>query len=185
MKIVKQKYIILLLAVIFLGLTVYWFQFKPQAKPKTVDPSKIVDAIKHIESEYPPRIGKTPTDEEIYSSSYIKRIRLALDEYLGGSTTGIEEEALSNKFSTDGLNCGLDTFDKTYYKSKFIILSASDNDYGGVQAFITFINKPDKIFWVWIYNDSYLRAFCEDTTHDNLINDIKIDIEDGKYPVTL
>ncbi|MCX6756564.1 MAG: hypothetical protein NTW35_00185, partial [Candidatus Nomurabacteria bacterium] len=83
------------------------------------------------------------------------------------------------------LKCGLNNFDKSYYKSKFLILSASDNDYGGVQAYIIFVDKPDKIFWAWVYNESSLRVFCEDTSKGNVLNEVKSVIQDGDYPKSL
>jgi hypothetical protein len=149
-----------------------------------VEVEKITEAIKQVEATYPARIGKTPTEAEIYSSPHIKRIRLALDSYLNGSNDGVEEDALDKNFSSGSLLCGLDRFDKSYYSSKFVILSASDNDYGGVQAYIIFIDKPDKIFWVWVYNDSSLRTICEDTEKINLIDDVKVMIKEGKYSNT-
>lgn len=57
--------------IVIFGFALYWFQFKTEIKVKTVDPAKITESIKYLESLNPPRIGKTPTDEEIYSSPYL------------------------------------------------------------------------------------------------------------------
>jgi len=129
-----------------------------------VDINKITEAIKKVESEYPPRIGKTPTDKEIYSSLYIKHIRLALNGYLDGTNTGVEVDAIGS--TNNDMRCGLNNFSKDYYQSKFVILDASDNDYGGVQAVIVFVDKPDTGFWIWVYRlggdgEYVLRALCE------------------------
>lgn len=179
----KPKYITIIVIILLIGLGIYFFQSRPE-KQKTVNPEKIAEVIKGLESQYPPRIGKNPTQEEIYNNPYIKRIRLSLNEYLSGSTVGIEDFAFDQK-NADGLQCGLDFFDKSYFKSKFIVLSASDNDYGGVQASIIFIDKPDKIFWVWIYNDSAIRTFCEDTKHSFLVEPVKENIRNNMYPISL
>lgn len=107
------------------------------------------------------------TENEIYSNSFIKHIRVALNGYLDGSNKGIEDDFVINGSNNDS-NCGLAKFDKSYYRSKFIVFNASDNDYGGVQANIIFISKPDTTFWAWIYklatedgeNGYTLRGFC-------------------------
>jgi hypothetical protein len=52
-------------------------------------------------------------------------------------------------------------------KSKFFIYNVHDNEYGGVQAYIVFVDKPDTIFGAWIYklggddNNYSLRSFCK------------------------
>jgi hypothetical protein len=164
-KIKKYKYIIIsILVLIITGSALYWFQFKTETKPKAVDPDKVMDAIKYLESGNPPRIGKTPTDEEIFNSPHIKQIRIALNGYLDGTNTGLEEGALDATTSAE-MKCGLNNFSKKYYQSKFIVINAIDNDYGGVVAYIAFIDKPDAIFFVWIYGitgEQRLRIFCQE-----------------------
>ena len=151
------------------------------------DTQNIMDAIKQVESESPPRIGKSPTETEIHDSPYIQHIRLALNAYSNGTNTGIEMPALD---ATSGIDCGLNNFDKTYYKSKFIVYDASDNDYGGVQADIVFIDKPDTIFWTWVYRlggdgEYSLRGFCKNGPSEDQKIEFKryIDgmIKDTKY----
>lgn len=169
-KMKQHKYIIITILILtILGGTFYWFQLKQtQASivseiPKgTVDPTKIADYIKDLESENPPRIGKLPTEEEILNSPHIKQIRIALNGYLDGTNTGLEDSALN--VTSDEMKCGLNNFSKIYYRSKFVILSASDNDYGGVQVFLVFVDKPDTVFWAWVYGisgEQRLRTFCE------------------------
>lgn len=186
MKKLKQyKYVIITISVlIILGSILYWFKLKNTQTyidseiPKgTVDPNKIMGAIKYLESENPPRIGNTPTDEEIFNSPHIKQIRLALNGYLDGTNIGLEESALD---ATSGdMKCGLNNFNKTYYQSKFVVLNAMDNDYGGVSAYIAFVDKPDTVFFVWIYGatgEQRLRSFCEKpiTTKEeaDVVNDV-------------
>ena len=169
-KIKQYKYIIItILALVILGCIFYRIQLKPSQTsttpevPKgTVDINKFEDAIKYAESDNPPRIGASPTEEEIKNSPHIKQIRIALNGYLDGTNTGLEVEALNN-ISTD-MKCGLDNFSKTYYRSKFVVLGAEDSDYGGINAYISFVDKPDTVFWVWVYGivgGQRLRAFCE------------------------
>jgi hypothetical protein len=146
------------------GIIIEWIVnfFNPVTENKTVDPDKIIDAIKYLESTNPTIMGKTPTQEEIFNSPHIKQIRIALNSYLDGTNTGLEDSAIN--FPDDKIKCGLNNFNKTYYQSKFIVLAASDNDYGGIMANIVFVDKPDIIFGVWVYGisgEQRLRTFCE------------------------
>jgi hypothetical protein len=175
-KIKKYKHIIVTLVLIIF--VVLYYQFNPnEIKKGTVDPDKIMDAIKHLESENPPRIGENPTDEEIFNSPHVKQIRIALNGYLNGTNEGLEDGA--TYLTSEKMKCGLDNFDKTYYQSKFVILDAMDNDWGGILAYIAFIDKPDTVFWVWVYGttgEQRLRMLCEkpiaDDEEADVVNEI-------------
>ena len=80
--------------------------------------------------------------------------------------------------------------DKSYYESKFLLYGAVDNDYGGVQAYIVFIDKPDTIFWAWVYrlggDGGYsLRGFCKtgppDESKKEFTETMKSIIERGEF----
>jgi hypothetical protein len=128
-----------------------------------LDIPRLMEAIKKVESEEPPRISENPTEEEVYNNDYIKHIRVALNGYLKDPKS--EVDASLSETLEGGNKCGLDSFDKSYYKSKFIVIGAQDNDYGGVQAYLFSVNKPDTLFWAWVYKadgvEYQLRAFCE------------------------
>jgi len=133
---------------------------------ENTDVSKIMEAIKKLEAEEPVRITGNETDEELRNNPYIKHIRTALNGYLDGSNIGAEEViALYEANPSD--KCGLTLLDKSYYESKFFIYNVHDNEYGGVQAYIVFVDKPDTIFGAWIYklggddNNYSLRSFCK------------------------
>ena len=127
--------------------------------------SKIMKVIKKLEAEQPARITGNETLEELYNNPYIKHIRTALNGYLDGSNIGTEDAIALSENGWDKL--GFSNFDRSYYQSKFFIYSAADNDYGGVQVYIVFVDKPDTIFWVWVYqlggdgSEYSLRGFCE------------------------
>lgn len=137
-----------------------------------VDMDKLWEAIKYAESQRSPGIGENPTEEEIYNNPYIKHVRTALDGYLAGTNEGVETDnlllaggALEESIS-GSVWCGLKKFDKSYYKSKFIIYDgdASNYELGGVQAYIVFVDNPDTIFWAVTYQyaggEYILRRFC-------------------------
>jgi hypothetical protein len=126
-------------------------------------PPEVMSAIKEMESTQPPRIRGDETEEEVYNNPYIKHIRVALNGYLDGSNLGTEESFPLGITE----NCGLDKFDRSYYKSKFIVFNAEDSKYGGLQTWIVFVDKPDALFWTWVYNLGWdnktysLRGFCK------------------------
>ncbi len=135
----------------------------PSSEDENMSAEEFMEAIKKAESTFPPRIGEFPTEEEINNSPYIQHIRLALNSYLDGTNTGVEETALN---VTDKPDWGLNNFDKSYYKGKFVIVDASDNEYGGVQADIVFVDNPDTVFWAWVYRlggdgEYVLRGFSK------------------------
>ena len=141
---------------------------------------EIMEGIKYAESQEPSRIGESPSEKDIYSNPYIRHIRLALNGYLNGTNNGVEEYALNDFGEGD---CGLNNFDKSYYKSKFIVFNANDGEYGGVQANIVFVNKPDTIFWAWVFRfdvdgEYVLRAFCENGPSDKNTTKFKDFISD-------
>lgn len=168
----KQNWIKVGVGILILGV-LFFVKEQEDVVPQTanientdnIDMGKFADAIKEVESGQPSRIGESPSDEEIYNNPYVKHIRVALNGYLAGTNNGVEEGALDAGESTP--ECGLNTFDKSYYKSKFIVYDVGDNDYGGVQTNIVFVDKPDTIFWAWTYRyagdeDEYvLRGFCK------------------------
>lgn len=169
----NQKIWIVIIFIIFCISGAFYYFYNKNKEPSA---EQMVALIKEMEAKQPPRIGKTPTYDQIYESPYIQHIRTALKGYLDGTNNGVEESALTNESSGD-MNCGLKNFDKDIYKGKFVVVKALDNDYGGVQADIVFINNPKIVFWVWIYQygtwdsetktgEYVLRAFCEEDVKD-------------------
>lgn len=142
---------------------------------KSIDAEKLAGAIGQVESERPSRIGESPSEEEIYNNPYVKHIRTALIGYLDGTNKGIETTenplfgffigALEESISGSAW-CGLKHFDKSYYRSKFIIFDRDVGDYelGGLQTYIVFVDNPDTLFWAVTYQyaggEYVLRRFC-------------------------
>ena len=50
----------------------------------------------------------------------------------------------------ENITSGLDSFDKSYYKSKFIVWSYFENKESGHDIEILFRDKPDRIFYAWV-----------------------------------
>lgn len=157
-----------------------------------IDYTGIAKAIKELEAQEPPRITGNETLKELYNNPYIKHIRTALNGYLDGSNAGAEEVVALGVDVSSG--CGLSDSDKTYYKNKFFVYEAADNDYGGVQAYIVFVDKPDTIFWAWVYRlggdgEYSLRGFCKtgppDELRDKFVETMTTLIEQGEIKFVL
>jgi hypothetical protein len=112
--------------------------------------------------------SKTPNSQEsfsqqelkeyykVYSDPDVKHIRAVFNAFLSGKKlNSIEADALKNA-------------DKSYLKSKFVVLSHDPHLMGGSNITIMFQEKPDKIFKVWIYLGKgsrwQLRDFSESTS---------------------
>lgn len=135
--------------------------------------SKMMQAIKDMESEFPPALTGDETGEELYKNPYVVHIRTALDNYLNGSNIGVEEALYMNSVNIEmeetepsEHNCRLSDF-KDYFDSKFFLYDVENNEYGGLHAWIVFTDKPDKIFLAWVYllgagdGEYSLRTLCE------------------------
>ncbi len=101
---------------------------------------------------------------QVYKNNFVLYLRKALDAYLANDSSGVNiSMAAVQEDRRDGIITGLDAFDKNYYKSKFIVLTINDSIAGGKDIQIIFQDKPDRIFYVWVYqlaDESYeLRAF--------------------------
>ena len=134
-----------------------------------IDTEKLMAGIKYAESqredEAADAVIKTTSEKELYDNPYIKHLRKAFNGYLDGTNNGVEEGVTEKSELEGGLKCGLDSFDRDYYKSEFTIIKTEKNDYGGIVAYSAFLNQPDKVFWAWVYQYSggeyILRGFCE------------------------
>jgi len=134
-----------------------------------IDVEKLIAGIKYAESqredEAADDVIKTTSEKEFYDNPYIKHLRTAFNGYLEGTNNGVEEGVAEKSKLESELKCGLGSFDKSYFKSNFNVIEVERNDYGGIVAYIAFSDKPDRVFWAWIYQygggDYTLRGFCE------------------------
>jgi len=90
---------------------------------------------------------------KIYENPMVKYIRTALNLYLDGDPQNIISEAVKKKDEDNNYIYGLDSFDKEYYKSKFVVILKEDFPFGGNQFTIMFQDKPDKFFTAWVYEN--------------------------------
>ena len=136
---------------------------------KQIDTEKLMAGIKYAESqrkdEDADSLIKSTNEKELYDNHYIKHLRTAFNGYLDGTNNGVEEGTSEKSELESGLRCGLDSFDKNYFKSEFNVIKTEKNDYGGIVAYIAFLNNHDRVFWTWVYQyaggEFTLRGFCE------------------------
>jgi len=103
----------------------------------------------------------------VYEDFHVIHLRNVLDSYLNGDYERMDKD--SNIISMDAIK-QLDSYNKDYYKSKFIVLYINNTATGGKFIDIIFQDKPDKVFKTWIY-DRY--SYEEDISGE--INEYDID----------
>lgn len=104
---------------------------------------------------------------ETYKNPFVLHVRKALNGYLDGSNVGMSAPSVViESEEKDGTKYGLDSFDKDYYRSKFVVYAVNDSLAGGKNVVIIFQDKPDKAFVAWVYKlagsgEYDLRGFWE------------------------
>lgn len=90
--------------------------------------------------------------EMVYKNPYVVYLRRAIDSYSAGDwkSNGISEAAVTG-IEMDGITSGLDSFDKEYFKSKFWVATIDSSVAGGKDIQIIFKDRPDKMFYAWVY----------------------------------
>ncbi|MBI4065337.1 hypothetical protein HY409_03130 [Candidatus Gottesmanbacteria bacterium] len=89
---------------------------------------------------------------QVYKKPYVQFLRKALDAYLANDSSGVNISMGAVKEDRrEGIITGLDAFDKSYYKSKFVVVTINDSIAGGKDIQIMFQEKPDRIFYAWVY----------------------------------
>lgn len=107
----------------------------------------------------------------VYENPFVLHVRKALNGYLDGTNEGMATPEFTIKARKVGETLtGLDSFDKEYYRSKFIVYTMVDNIAGGKLIHIIFQDRPDKMFAAWVYqlvDDTYdFRDFWQSTQFD-------------------
>jgi hypothetical protein len=82
---------------------------------------------------------------------YMKEIEEAFHEYLsGGEMSKYDRPLLIKTQEHDGLLYGLKSFDSSYYESTFSPYGIYNHFLGGKDLLILFHEKPDRLFRVWV-----------------------------------
>jgi hypothetical protein len=128
-----------------------------------------------------------------HDDPFLQFLRTALDNYLAGNYEGIASSAKeAGTTGEDNLPDGLDSFDKSYYESDFVVVWLDNGVFGGKMIYILFVDKPDTIFTAWVYDvsdDEYeLRSFNkakmnEEVDMEQFISEIECFMNDERLRI--
>ena len=82
---------------------------------------------------------------------FCRHLRLALDGYLDGTNEGMQSPSFVIAPHLSEGSSGLGSFDKDYYRSRFVVMWLADALMGGKIITVLFRDKPDKLFDAWVY----------------------------------
>ncbi|MFA6304366.1 MAG: membrane lipoprotein lipid attachment site-containing protein [Patescibacteria group bacterium] len=101
----------------------------------------------------PPLEQEIAYNNEIKQDEYVKYLRRSLDDYLSSnfSTQSRGFGLIDGIHYADSAYGNFNMIDPAYLKSKFIVLSTDFNPFGGKGITLIFKNKPDRIFYAWVY----------------------------------
>ena len=142
------------------------------------------DVIKNIEKiiyhsnqdlcdsiEFTPLLDQEITyNKEIAKDEFVQYLRRTINDYLSNSYISYNDSRCSFSGLFDDKHCEDSAYDylaefKDYLDSKFIVLQTDIAPGGGSSLIIVFKNKPDKLFYAWVYGhgNGYfdLRGFQE------------------------
>lgn len=97
----------------------------------------------------------------VYTKPDVIYLRTVFNEYLSGRNE--QESVKASEFEL------LSRWDRSYYRSKFIVLSIENAQMGGVWVTIIFQDHPDRVFRALVINSWALAAFdSPDRTEENM-----------------
>lgn len=98
---------------------------------------------------------------------YVQKIRQTIDNYNEGKLSP-EDIIVEPSILSEDTSCGMNSFDKSYFEGKFFVSNVEDSLTGGINVDIIFLEKPEKVFWIWAYNigddenpEYEIRSFCD------------------------
>jgi hypothetical protein len=109
------------------------------APPKAAEPGQDVQLTKDQLDEY----------YAVYKRREVKYLRTVLDAYLAGKPR--------RDLAFDALR----TYDKAYYRSKFIVITIVTPSGGGSLVTLMFQNRPDSLFKAWVWLDQTVENHLE------------------------
>lgn len=145
----NKRLLILLLLIIFVGLFFYLNKNQNQKERTQISPTPSIVATKTIMDA-----PKNQIEEyyQVYQNPAVIFLRKALNAYLADDSTGVNISMAAVQPDTrEGIITGLSSFSKDYYKSKFVVVTIENSISGGKDIQILFQEKPDRIFYAWVY----------------------------------
>lgn len=147
----KIQITIIIVLILLIGF-IYIKDHKAQDKLKIIETPKPTISNLNVPDSWKDTSNNIEDYYKVYKNPTVLYLRKALNAYLANDSSDIN---ISNvaviKTTGDGIISGLESFDKEYYRSKFIVLTINKSLSGGVDIQILFQDKPDRIFYAWIY----------------------------------
>ncbi|HBY09772.1 MAG TPA: hypothetical protein VI911_06800 [Patescibacteria group bacterium] len=84
---------------------------------------------------------------DTYEDPFVIQIRTTLNSYL-------KDPKMLSETVLEGLGdgkSGLNSYSSEYFKGRFVVMDIKNGLAGGKEINIIFPDKPDKVFWVWVY----------------------------------
>ncbi|MBU4274957.1 hypothetical protein KKE19_04065 [Patescibacteria group bacterium] len=164
-------YLAIILLLVVAGL--FLFNYKNNNKKVVVDQIQTTKPEEPTPTKIEPIVFTQEQLNDYYQTTknpFVLHIRKALNGYLNGTNVGMDSSDLViEKDEIDGSPTGLSSFDKDYYKSKFVVFMIDDSIAGGKFIRIIFQDKPDKVFIAWVYKlaggEYDFRGFSQDSTY--------------------
>ena len=96
--------------------------------------------------------------KSVYRENNVIFLRKAFNAYIenDSSKACISQTAVAKSdgkdYGIEGITSGLESFDKAYYKSEFVVATYDDNKEteGSKDIQIIFRDRPDRIFYAWV-----------------------------------
>jgi len=172
----KNIYLIFLVtALLVLGVVFLNFRIGKSTQPI------IQDDQKPQETERKMTEAELQDYYSMYKNPFVLQIRTALNSYLNDPKT-LSETVLEGL--GDGKS-GLNSYSSDYFRGRFVVMGIKKSLAGGEEVNILFPDKPDKVFWVWVYKlaggDFEMRGFKENTYYTKE----KIEYYINQYPQLL
>jgi hypothetical protein len=134
--------------------------YNPKSTNKDVRYGTVLESLTHGEASISANpIEFSESDIEAFNKNFIKKdfitfLRKTFDDYSSGKDISVfNKDVTETCHIVNGDTFGLKGFDPHYYKSKFIPFAIYRHVTNGYEIFILFIDKPDKLFRVWIAFD--------------------------------
>lgn len=151
MKIKKFQITIIIVLILLIGF-IYIKDHKAQDKVKIIETPNPTTSDLNVPDSWKDTSNNIEDYYRVYKNPAVLFLRKALNAYLNNDSSGVHISNVAVEKNTgEGIISGLDFFDKEYYKSKFIVLTINKSINGGIDIQILFQDKPDRIFYAWVY----------------------------------
>lgn len=151
MNIKKTQITIIIIIILLIGF-IYIKNREAQNKVKIIETPKPTTSDLNVPDSWKDTSNNIEDYYKVYKNPFVLYLRKALNAFLSNDSSDVNiSNAAVKKETGEGIISGLESFDKEYYKSKFVVLTINKSISGGVDIQIMFQDKPDRIFYAWVY----------------------------------